>query len=120
MVCENIFTPPPALMIKDGAFSFKIDYITFCSENLNLEWHINCITGSKVTAILLNRWILSIGGVALERVCVQPAKQACLMNNTAPNRTALYYTELNCPVLHCNSMIYTAVQDSAVQCIALH
>ena len=34
-----------------------------------------CITGSKVMAILLNGWILPVGGVALGRVCAQPAKQ---------------------------------------------
>ena len=35
------------------------------------------IAGSKVTAILLNGWILPIGGASLGRVCAQPAKQAC-------------------------------------------
>ena len=29
-------------------------------------------------AILLNGWILPVGGVASGRVCAQPAKQACL------------------------------------------
>ena len=45
------------------------------------EWHfhsylynesllnLNCFIGSKVTAILLNGWILPTGGVALGRVC---------------------------------------------------
>ena len=32
------------------------------------------------TATLLNGWILPIGGVALEWVCVQPANQAFLLN----------------------------------------
>ena len=46
-------------MFEDGAFSHKIDY-----EILNLEGHPNCITGSRVTAILLNGWILPIGGTS--------------------------------------------------------
>ena len=33
-------------------------------EILNLEGHLNCITGSRVTAILLNGWILPIGGAS--------------------------------------------------------
>ena len=34
-------------------------------EILNLEEHPNCITGSRVTAILPNGWILSIGGASM-------------------------------------------------------
>ena len=52
------------------AFSHKIDYFTLFEEILNLEGHPNCITGSKVMAILLNWLILLIGGVASGRVCV--------------------------------------------------
>ena len=43
-----------ALMVGDGAYSNKIDYITILLEILNLEEHQNRITGSKVMAILLN------------------------------------------------------------------
>ena len=39
-----------------------------CSKNP--EGHQNRLVGSKVTAILMKGWILSIGGVALGRVCV--------------------------------------------------
>ena len=42
------------LTVADGAFSHKIDYITILKEILNPEGHPNRITGSKVTAILLN------------------------------------------------------------------
>ena len=42
-----------ALIVVDGAFSH--DYVTIDKEILN------CITGSKVTALLLNGWILPIG-----------------------------------------------------------
>ena len=43
-----------ALMVEDGAFS----------EILNLEGYQNCIIISRVTAILLNVWILPIGGAS--------------------------------------------------------
>ena len=33
-------------------------------EILNLVGHLNRITGSRVTAILLNGWILPIGGAS--------------------------------------------------------
>ena len=36
---------------------------------LNLEGHLNCFIGSKVTAILVNRGILPSGGIASGRVC---------------------------------------------------
>ena len=55
-------------MVEDGAFSHKIDYDTIFKEILNLKGHPCGITGSKVTVILLNEWILpianSIGGVS--------------------------------------------------------
>ena len=38
-------------------------------EILNLEGHLNCFIGLKVTAILVNRVILPSCGVASERVC---------------------------------------------------
>ena len=47
-------------------------------EILNLEGYPNCITGSKVTAILLNGWILPIGAAsAVKGLRLQPAQQAC-------------------------------------------
>ena len=58
-----------AVTIADGALSHKIDYLTIFNEILNPEEHPNCITGSKVTAILVNWWILPIGGASLGRVC---------------------------------------------------
>ena len=60
-------------MVADGAFSHKIDYVRIFKEILHLEGHPNHITGSTVTAILPNWWILPIGGVggaSLGRVCV--------------------------------------------------
>ena len=43
-------------MVKNGAFSHKIDYITIFDEIQNVEGHQNCITGARVTGILLNVW----------------------------------------------------------------
>ena len=39
-------------MVEDGAFSHKINYVTMFLEILNLAGHPNCITVSRVTAIL--------------------------------------------------------------------
>ena len=67
-----------ALTVQDGAFSHKIDYVTMFKKILNLKGHPNRITGSKVTAILLNGWILPIGGAsAVEGLRLQSAQQAC-------------------------------------------
>ena len=66
-----------ALMVEDGASSQKIDYVTICFEILNLEGNLLRITGSKVTAILLNGWILPLGGdSAVKGLRLQPAQQA--------------------------------------------
>ena len=66
-----------ALMV---AFSHKTYNVTILKEILNLEGHPNCLTGSKVTAILLNGWILTIGGAsAVKGVRLKPAQQACLI-----------------------------------------
>ena len=67
MICENIVTAPPRPN-GDGAFNHKIEYVTIFSEILNPEGHPNCITGSKVTSILLHGWILPVGGASPGRV----------------------------------------------------
>ena len=65
-------------MVEDGAFSHKIDYVTIFKKILNLEGRPKCITGSKFTAILLNKWILPIGGASAVKVLrLQPAQRAC-------------------------------------------
>ena len=65
-------------MVEDGAFSHKIGYVTIFYEILNPEWHPIRITGSKVTAILLNGLISPIGGASAVKVLrLQPAQQAC-------------------------------------------
>ena len=56
-------------MVGEWASSHKIDYVNKLLEILNLEGHQNHVTGSRVTAIFLNGWTLSIGEAALGRVC---------------------------------------------------
>ena len=51
-------------MVEDGAFIHKIDYNTLFWEILNLKGHLNRITGSTITAILLNGLILPFGGAS--------------------------------------------------------
>ena len=58
-----------ALTVTDSAFSQKIDHVTILKEILNPYGNPNRITGSKVTAILLNGWCLPIGGASSGRVC---------------------------------------------------
>ena len=50
-------------MVGNGALIHKIDYLTILEEILNLEGHQNRITGSRVTAILLNGWIFLLDKV---------------------------------------------------------
>ena len=64
-------------MVEDGAFSHKIDYFRIVLIP-NLEGYLHCINGSKVMAIMLNGWILPIGGVAsVLGLRLQPVQQAC-------------------------------------------
>ena len=75
-------------MVKYG---HKSDYVTISKEVLSLKGHQNHITGSKVTAILLNRWILPIGGAsAVKGLRLQPAQQACLDHYTGKISTLVY------------------------------
>ena len=70
-------------MVEDGNFSHKIDYVTIFQEILNLEGHPNRITGSKVMAILLNWWILPIGGASVVkglRLFNRPSVASSLIN----------------------------------------
>ena len=53
-----------AQIVEDGAFSHKIDCITIVLNILNLKGHPNCITGSRVTATLVNEWILIFGSAS--------------------------------------------------------
>ena len=73
-----------ALTVADGVFSHKIDYITIFPEILIPQGHQNRIIGSKVTAILLNGWILSIGGASSGRVCACSLRSR-LVSHKFPN-----------------------------------
>ena len=50
MVCELSLQRRHTLMVEDGAFSHKVDYVTIFKEIRNLKGQLNCITGSKFTA----------------------------------------------------------------------
>ena len=50
--------------IEEGGIRHKIDYFTIFQEILNSQVHLNRITGSRVPVILLNGWILPIGGAS--------------------------------------------------------
>ena len=58
-----------AQTVRDSSLSFKIDYVIVMMRFINREGHQNCISGSKVTVILLMGSILPIDWVALGRVC---------------------------------------------------
>ena len=53
-----------AQLVGIGAFSHKIDWVSNYFKILNLEENPSRITGSEVTAILLNGWILPIYGAS--------------------------------------------------------
>ena len=57
----------------------KKEYVAQVKDMLNTKGYHNRSTGSKVTLILRNCWIMSVGEVALGRVYSHPAKQACLV-----------------------------------------
>ena len=64
-------------MVKDGAFTHKIDYVTIFLEILNLKGQPNRITGSYCN---LSEWVdfaywCSCIGKDLR---LQPAQQACI------------------------------------------
>ena len=70
-------------MVENGALSHKIDYVAIFKEILNLEGHLNRITGSRVTAILLNGWVLPVGGVASGRVCACSLRSRLVFSDRA-------------------------------------
>ena len=89
------------LLVEDVASGQKIDYITVVLDILNPAGYPNGITGSKVTAILLNGWVLPVGAVALGRVCAQPAKQACFHI-----AAGLMSTFVECPTFYSPVSLY--------------
>ena len=55
--------------------------ILVLSQNLNLEGHPNCFTGSRNTVIWLNVWIVPIGGASAVEV-LQSTGLPCLVQVT--------------------------------------
>ena len=51
-----------AQTVRDSSSNYKIEYVKVIKKFLNPKEHQSPISGSKVTAILLRGWILSIGG----------------------------------------------------------
>ena len=80
---QILFVGPIGLFeIWKSAIYFSTFRQTNSKEILNLKGHLNRIIGSKFTAILLNGWILPIGGAsAVKGLPLQPALQACLIYN---------------------------------------
>ena len=62
--------PPIALRhrhaqtVTESSSSYKIDSVKVIKTSLNPGGLQNCISGSKVTSILLKGWILPIGGAS--------------------------------------------------------
>ena len=85
-------------MVKNGASSHKTNYIDIFSEILNLEGHLNRCIGSKVTAILLNGWILPTGGASLGKVgtcsqhsrLVSPGERICKSQPGIQNNVCIF------------------------------
>ena len=67
------------LTVADGALNLKINYVTTLKDILNPEGYPYRITGSKVTANLLNGWFFPIGGASSGRVC------ACSLSSSLVN-----------------------------------
>ena len=94
-----------------GASSHEIDYVGKFWEILNLEGHQNCITCSRVMAILLNGWTLPIGEAASGRVCTCSLRRRLVfiqarINQAPINRTRcdLFSLDNNkglCPLCGC-------------------
>ena len=53
-----------AQTVRDSSLSYRMDYVIVMKSFQNAEGHQNCISGLKVTVILLKGLILHIGGVA--------------------------------------------------------
>ena len=53
-----------AKTVRDSSSRYKIDYVIVVKTFLNPKGHQNCISGSKVMALLLKERILPIGGAS--------------------------------------------------------
>ena len=66
--------------VQNSDFSHKKNMVAQAQGIQYPKAYQYCIIISKVTAIFLKGLFLPIGGVALQTVSAQPAKQACLFN----------------------------------------
>ena len=57
-------------------------YVTQAWDILNLKGYPNCMTGSKLRAILLDGWILPPGGAASGRVAINGATPSSSTKHT--------------------------------------
>ena len=79
--------------LRDSSSSYKLDYVIGIKTFLNPEGHQNGITGSKVTAILLKRWILPIGGAsAVEGLRSMGLPRHIYVTRSHVNKTVLSMT----------------------------
>ena len=67
----------PVHPVSESSGGYRKRYGQRTNERKSSCLILDCIIPLKITAILLNGWILPIGEVALGRVSTQPAKQAC-------------------------------------------
>ena len=88
------------LMVEDGAFSHKVDFLKMYLNILNLKGHSNCITGSRLKVILLNEWILPIGGAS--------AVEVLLSTMTTPSS---FFCTLG-PISCSNSLFFSLIKMS--------
>ena len=64
---------------------------TILTEILNLGGHQNCCIGSKVTVILLNVWILPIGGAASRMICACSLRRTLVILGVAKRYTRGFF-----------------------------
>ena len=96
--------------MRDSAFSHKIYYIKKFEEIQNLEGHPNCITSSRVTAILLNGWILPIGGASAVEGLLSTELPRLVFLTAVISFTVLFFTDfINILVFHLSLYLHKPV-----------
>ena len=91
-------------MVGDGAFSHNIDFVAIFWEILNLEGHLNRITGSRLMSILLNGWFLPIDGASVVKglLSMGPTPSSFLVYHCYNFRHCNYFLLCQCyHFLHC-------------------
>ena len=94
---------PPRPNYWRWCFQPKKKQFTIFLNILNLKGHQNGITGSRVTAILLNSWIFPIrqsGEASRWGVCYQPGLLRLVVNQFQILLTLLYDQITKTPTVH--------------------